>query len=472
MMKKLLSFILPFMLVSLVFTSCDNNDDDASTPPETNEEAENIVTIASQTPELSTLVSILTKYPELVSALSAEGSFTVFAPTNDAFEALLEVTGQTSADDIPENVLERILQHHVISGAALLSTDLSDGQTAATLLGEDITVNISENGVAINSSNVTQADVQASNGVVHIVDAVLVPALEAGIVNTVVEPAYFNKNFTTLTQAVVTAGLLNTLIDRSANLTVFAPTNAAFEAAGISSLDGLTADDLTPILLYHVLGAKVEAANLPPTGSAVTTLGGDFYLSINDNGVFINGTTQVSATDIQADNGVVHVIDRTLLPPVNNIVEIAVAASQADQGAEFGQLVAALTSAELVNALSADGPFTVFAPTDAAFAQLYETAGVADLEGLIDAVGPNVLSAVLTYHVVNGARVMSADLPNLGSESITTLQGDAFTLNVARLTITGNDRALGLGMGDATIIGTDALGTNGVIHTIDKVILP
>ena len=119
------------------------------------------------------------------------------------------------------------------------------------------------------------------------------PSLELSIVNTIVEPAYFNKNFSILTEAVVTADLLGTLTNPSATLTLFAPDNAAFAAAGITSLEGLTASDLTPILTYHVLGSEVFANALPPTGSAVTTLNGPFYLSINADGVFINGLTKL-----------------------------------------------------------------------------------------------------------------------------------------------------------------------------------
>ncbi len=475
--KNFLLLLMMGLLGSMTLVSCDDDDSD--------DNSNDIVSVASATSDLSILVQALTKFPDLVDALSTDGSYTVFAPNNAAFTALLGTIGQTSLDDIPESVLERILRYHVISGASLASSDLSDNQMAETLLtGEEITVSISGADVMINQSNVTSANVEASNGIVHIVDAVLVPGLEGSIVNTVVEPAYFNKNFSILTEAVVTAGLLNTLIDRSAEYTVFAPTNDAFQAAGISSLEGLTAQDLSPILLYHVLGAEVVAANLPATGSAVSTLGGDFYLSINNNGVFINGGTQVTATDIDADNGVVHVIDKTLLPPSSNIVEIAVAASQANPGAEFTQLVAALTAveqdnstADLISILSSSGasvgaPFTVFAPTDAAFNQLYQDAGVADLDALAQAVGLATVEAVLLYHVIGGARIFSTDLPNLTSSTVTSL-GGTFTLDVGTLTITETDSALSLNADDtAEIIGTDILGVNGVIHTIDKVILP
>lgn len=468
-------------MVALLAVGCSDDDDDTLPVQE-----DSIVTLAAKTPDLSILASAIAIYPDLVSTLGAEGSFTVFAPTNAAFTALLGVIGQEELEDIPEDVLRRVLEYHVVAGTVALSTDLSDGQSIETVLGDNVTVSTS-GGVSINGANVTAADISASNGVVHIVDAVLVPALELSIVNTVVEPAYFNKDFTTLTAAVVQAGLLETLTNPDAELTVFAPTNAAFEAAGITELPAN--DVLTPILQYHVLGSEVLAENLPATGSAITSLNGDFYLSINDNGVFINGTTEVIATDIDQDNGVVHVIDRTLVPASQNVVEIAVAASEATEGAEFGQLVAALTAVEndadaanLITALSAaDGSFTVFAPTDAAFQALYDLVGDqdddddADITDLVLAAGGlETIATVLQYHVL-GSRVFSTDIPNaLGDDSsvtLTPLAGGDFVLN-DDLTITDTDGALMLGSEDASIVNTDILGTNGVIHVIDQVILP
>lgn len=451
-----------------------------------------IVELAVATEDLSVLVQALTKFDDLVAALSDNsGQFTVFAPTNEAFLDLLGIVGQEELDDIPESVLRRVLEYHVISGTVALSSDLSDGQEIATMLtDESVTVSTGSE-VMIDNATVTMADITAVNGVVHIIDAVLVPSLEASIVNTVVEPAYFNVDFTTLTGAVVKADLLSTLIDAEAEFTVFAPTNDAFEAAGITSLDDYTAEQLADVLLYHVLDftADAEAVAGLGTGSAVSSLGGDSYLSINSNGIFLNGIAEVVATDITADNGVVHVIDRTLVPPSSNIVEIAVAASQATD-AEFGQLVAALTAVEndanapnLITVLSdADASFTVFAPTDAAFQALYDAAGDQDDDGDADindlvsfAGGLNVIANVLQYHVVSG-RVFSTDIPNLldGNSSVTVgtvLDGTSFTLN-SDLTIEGSDGALGVGLDNATIVGTDILATNGVIHTIDQVILP
>lgn len=465
---------LLFIAITLLFVSCDD-DDDMATPQD------NIVVLAQGNSDLSILVQALTKFPDLVSTLSGSGEFTVFAPTNAAFTALLEVIGQDDLDDIPESVLRRVLEYHVISGSAILSGSLTDGQTAATVLGDNITVGVAGSAVTINTATVVTADVAASNGVVHVVNGVLVPELEASIVNTVVEPAYFNKNFSTLTAAVVEAGLLTTLIDPAANFTVFAPTNDAFTAAGITALP--TATELVPILQYHVLDTEVKAAGLPATGSAVTTLNGDFYLSKNTSGVFINGLTEVVATDIDQDNGVVHVIDRTLVPASDNVVGVAVAASQATN-AEFGQLVAALTAVEndgtapnLITALSnASGSFTVFAPTDAAFAALYTLAGVSSFTELLELpdVDINTIATILQYHVLD-SRVFSTDLPNvLGSESmatITPLAGGTFTLN-SDLTLEDADAALSLGSTDSSIVQTDILATNGVIHVIGQVLLP
>ncbi len=451
--------------------------------------AQDIVDIAAATSDLSSLVSALTKFDDLVETLANQnGSFTVFAPTNEAFTNLLAAIGQTSIDDVPESVLRRILEYHVVSGAELLSSGLSNGATAATVLGDDITVGVAGSAVTINSSNVTTADVVTANGVVHIIDAVLVPELEVSILNTVVQPAYFSKNFTILTEAVVTAELLTTLTDESASLTVFAPDNDAFEEIGITSLEGLTKADLEPILLYHVLGSKVMEAGLPATGSAVTTLGGDFYLSINTDGVFINGNSQVTTTDLDYGNGVVHLINRTLEPASDDVVQIAVDASMASTDAEFGQLVAALTAVEndetapnLITALSDEnGSFTVFAPTDAAFQALYDLVGDQDNDGdnditdLVLATDLSTIATVLQYHVLD-SRVFSSDIPNVlnggMNATITPLAGGTWTLN-SDLTITDTDGALTLSTSDASIVDTNILGTNGVIHVIDQVILP
>jgi transforming growth factor-beta-induced protein len=458
-LNKFFSLLMAVILMT-AFSGC-GDDDDGTTPP--TGPTQNIVQIAAGNPDLSVLVAALQQNPDLVTLLSS-GSFTVFAPTNDAFLDLLGVVGQDELTDVPNSVIRRILQYHVISGAEIEAGDLSDGQTATTALGEDITVSISGSSVMINNANVVTADVEATNGIIHVIDAVLVPSLEASIVNTIVEPAYFSNDFTILTEAVVTAGLVETLIDADADYTLFAPTNAAFEAAGITSLDGLTADDLTPILTYHVLGSRVNAADLPTTAGgtavAVETLNGNFYLSNNDNGVFINGNTEVVATDLGYDNGVVHVISRTLVPPSMDIVAIAI-----DLG--FNSLAAALTEAGLVGALQdPNGPFTVFAPTDDAFASLYTALSIDGPEDVDPLLGDGTLAAILTYHVLNG-RVFSSDL--VDGLAPTTLQGGTVEVNIdGGVSLDDKDPDVT----NPNVVTTDVLGTNGVIHAIDAVLLP
>ncbi len=480
--KKSLSIFAIALIAVFSVTSCEKDKDPEPVVKD------NIITIAKATPSLSTLVEALTMFPALVDALSSDGSYTVFAPTNKSFDDLLGVIGQSSLKDVPKDVIERLLKYHVVSGAALKTKDLTNGQMATTILSanDKVKIEVKGNEVSVNNAKVTVEDVEASNGVIHIIDAVLVPELELSIVNTIVEPAYFNKNFSTLTAAVVKAGLLNTLINPQANLTLFAPDNAAFAAAGITSIDGLTPGDLAPILKYHVIASEVFANELPASGSAVTTLGGDFYLSINSKGAFINGLTKITVATLAGqaldyDNGVVHLIDRTLVPPTNNVVSIAVAASKASKGAEFGQLVAALTAVEndattaaLVTILSGAGSYTVFAPTDVAFQSLYTLAGVADFNALVGAVGIGTIEAVLKYHVL-GSRVFSTDIPNAlngnSSVALMPLSGGSFTLN-SDLTIVDSDAALKIGTSNASIVKTDILGTNGVIHVIDQVLLP
>ncbi|MBS0011682.1 MAG: fasciclin domain-containing protein, partial [Bacteroidales bacterium] len=318
--------------------------------------AKNIVETAVATADLSILVDVLTLYPDLVTTLSDEtGAFTVFAPTNAAFAALLTAIGQTSATDIPEDVLKSVLQYHVIAANEIYSTNLADGATVTTVNGEDIIVTEVGGSFFISGVGINTADVMTSNGVVHIMDGVLVPPSVLQFVNTIVEPAYFNKNFTTLIAAVKAASpsILETLLGEgpsSAGMTLFAPTNDAFAAAGITELpDQATLD---AVLTYHLIDGVVLSTDLPATTVAapavVNAVGGILYLSNKGEGVFLNGNTQVIVTDIDPSegagtaNGVVHVINRTLVPPADDIVTIAI-----DLG--FSKLADALTEAGLVS---------------------------------------------------------------------------------------------------------------------------
>lgn len=463
-LKKLT--LAPFALMGIfILSGCDKDD-------ETAEPTQNIVQLAQAQPSLSTLVTALTKFPDLAATLSGAGKYTVFAPTNDAFSALLEEIGQTSLDDIPEPVLKSILQYHVITSGTVLSSQLTDGNVATSNM-ENIAVTTSGEVRLNGSARVVTADVMSTNGVVHIIDQVLVPGTIGRFVNTVVEPAYFNKDFTTLVAAVTNASpaILDTLLSPSKK-TLFAPTNDAFTEAGITALpDRATLD---AVLAYHLVGSEVKAGQLPsntaPTNNAITTLGGVFYLSNRgSDGVFINGRTRVTATDIMADNGVVHVIDRTLLPPSQTIAQIATALSTASSGAEFTQLVAALGRVpELLTAASTPGSnLTVFAPTDAAFRELYSALGITG----VNDVDINTLRSVLQHHIISSpttqtGRVFSSDLI---SGSVPALNGN-LNINATAGTVTSGNGTIAAISTDPSLV--NVLATNGVVHTIDKVLLP
>ena len=380
---------------------------------------------------------------ELADDLSGDGPFTVFAPTDAAFAALPAGTIDALLMD-PTGDLANILLYHVL-GAEVMSTDLSDGQMATTLQGKDITVTINGNGVFINDAQVTVADIEASNGVVHVIDAVLLPPLPS-----VVEIIVDSPDHEILETAVIAAELADDL-SGDGPFTVFAPTDAAFAALPAGTIDALLMDptgDLANILLYHVLGAEVMSTDLSDGQMATTLQGKDITVTINGNGVFINDA-QVTVADIEASNGVVHVIDAVLLPPLPTVVEIIVDSPDHDT------LEAAVIAAELDDDLSGDGPFTVFAPTDAAFAAL--PAGTIDAL-LMDPTGD--LANILLYHVL-GAEVMSTDLSD--GQMAMTLQGKDVTV-----TINGN----GVFINDAQVTVADIEASNGVVHVIDAVLLP
>ncbi|NCT83301.1 MAG: fasciclin domain-containing protein [Comamonadaceae bacterium] len=266
--------------------------------------------------------------------------------------------------------------------------------------------------------------------------------------------------FSVLVEAVVAAGLQDAL--SGGPFTVFAPTNDAFVAL-LAEL-GLTKEQLlankpllTAVLQYHVLGSSVLRADVP-LGRAITPLaGGIFKIDAAGNGLVVtdgrNRQATIGFTDLRVKNGVIHALNKVLLPADKTVVQTAVALPQ------FSILVEAVVAAGLQDALSAPGPFTVFAPTNDAFAALLAELGVSKDQLLAN---KPLLTQVLTYHVVPG-RVLKADVPL--NTPITTLQGDSFSIG-ADLAIT-DQRAR-----RARITATDVLASNGVIHVIDKVILP
>ena len=279
--------------------------------------------------------------------------------------------------------------------------------------------------------------------------------------NTAVDLASATPELSILVEAVVAADLADTLAGEGP-FTIFAPTNDAFASLlgelGITK-DALLADKdlLTSVLTYHVLGATVKAADVP-VGEAIVPLGGSlFKIDSADNGLTItdgrNRTANIIATDVMADNAVIHLIDNVILPADKTIVQTAIG------NPDFSILVEAVVAAGLADTLSGDGPFTVFAPTDAAFADLLGELGVSKDALLADT---ELLTKVLTYHVVSG-QVLKANVPV--GQPVASVQGESFTVD-SSLAITDARGRM------ANIVATDILNTNGVIHVIDRVILP
>ncbi len=269
-----------------------------------------------------------------------------------------------------------------------------------------------------------------------------------------------DPQFSILVDAVVAAGLVATL-KGPGPFTVFAPTNAAFVSllAELNiSKDQLIADKalLTRVLTYHVLAANVPAASVP-VGKTITTVETGVFKIETSGGLKItdesNRISNITRTDVAASNGVIHVIDKVLLPSDKDIV--AMAQSLPD----FSILVEAVVAAGLVSTLQGPGPFTVFAPTNDAFASLLDELGVSKDDLFADTA---LLTKVLTYHVV-ADRVLKAEVP-IGVP-ITSVQGETFSIDASLMITDQRSRMAG-------IIATDVFASNGVIHAIDKVILP
>lgn len=263
----------------------------------------------------------------------------------------------------------------------------------------------------------------------------------------IVETAVGAGQFNTLVTAVKAAGLAETLSGEGP-FTVLAPTDEAFAKLPKGTVESLleNPEKLKSILLFHVVAGKYMASDVTGLTSAPTIFGQDLAVDAT-SGVKVNGVSVVKA-DIACSNGVIHVIDEVLLP--KNIVEIAASNDS------FSTLVAAVKAAGLAETLSGDGPFTVFAPTDEAFAKLPE----GTVEDLLKPENKDKLVSILTYHVVPG-NVKAADV--VGLSKATTVQGGDVAIKTKGDVVH---------VDNAKVVATDIVGSNGVIHVIDTVILP
>ena len=474
---KTTKLLLLFVSIAFLSISC-SSDDDNSTPSNPTPQQPNIVEIALDTPELSTLVAALTRADgNLVDVLNGDGPFTILAPTNAAFTAFLNQNGFASLDDVPTDVLSQVLLNHVIM-ADITSSDLTAmgagyaSGSATGVGGNNISIFFdTANGVRFNNAGtVTTADIDASNGTIHIINGVL------GLPD-IVDHAINNPSFTSLVTALGAAdGDLVSDLRLDGPYTVLAPDNDAFETfldgTPLGSVDTAV---LREILLNHVLGAAINSDFLIDAGSGYTNTlatgaGGNsmsLYYNTSD-GVSFNGISNVFEADVVGTNGIIHAVDAVIgLPTVvtfaaadPNFSTLVSALTDLTPGTDFAEILSRTTGS---NADGINPDYTVFAPTNDAFDALIE-----DLGGVPDEA---TLTNVLLYHVASEANVTSGDLVT-GANPVTSLQGSVFTLNVPGTGDNVADITDGSGATDIGVIAVDVQASNGVIHVLNKVMLP
>lgn len=315
-MKTLSKLKIVIIILSLTFSFLSCNDDNDPVVDNT------ITGLAKTNPNLSILVQALVK-ADLATTLQGVGPFTVFAPTDAAFTAFLKTTPYATLNDVPKDVLTQILLNHVVSGN-VKSTDLTTGYiktlakgTASSTNNLSMFVNTAS-GVKLNGvATVTTANVMASNGVIHVVDKVI------GL-PTIVTHATANPNFTSLVGALTSTGQPDfvSILSGAGPYTVFAPTNDAFTALNTElapgGIAGVSTANLTKVLTYHVANGNVLAASLTE-GQMVSTLQTPqkFTIQLTGGAKIKDANNRIStivATDVQCSNGVIHVLNKVLLP--------------------------------------------------------------------------------------------------------------------------------------------------------------
>jgi len=436
---------------------------------------ENIIELLKTYPDkFSTLVTLL-EDNNLNDTLATGGNFTLFAPTNIAFEKVASRLGTLT----PEQVVE-VLKYHVVAGKAL-SSDLTDGQQVPTLReGSNLAVTIEEKTwltwkwtkVYINDISVVIADIKVSNGVIHVIEEVLLP--DDLNPNTIADVLGDYQSLSKLKGLLDTYNLTDT-IKNTPNLTLIAPTNMAFKKIE-NVLARFTGDDgaaeVVKILTYHVLPQIVKSDDLADGQSYDAVYPGDKVdVSITEKGWWKWKWTEVKfedsrvlKADIDGSNGVIHIVDDVMIPESvtipNTVVDVAVGMGK------LSTLVDLLNKFNLSDTLKGTGPFTVFAPTNDAFSDIEST-----LEGLNDTQVTNVL----LYHVVNG-KVLSDQLTD-GQVVDTLYPGNSVTVSIEQK---GGWRCKWFGYGckdfikinESDVKTADVDADNGVIHILNKVLIP
>lgn len=421
---------------------------------------DNLIEAATEAGNFTTLLAAL-EAASLQGVLADPNSeFTVFAPTDAAFAALDD--GAVDALLADSEGLNDTLLYHVLPGSV-------NAETAIGLAGTEITMqnnkaamlSLAEDGsLKINDATITITDIVASNGIIHVIDAVLTPPAETVPVN-IVQTATDAGSFTTLVTALEASGLDQVLANEEQTFTVFAPTDDAFTALGQDAVTALLADaaGLNDTLLYHVLPGAVNAETaISLAGTSITMQNGvDATLSLSGEQLMIN-SSNVTVTDIIASNGIIHVIDAVLTtpdgvePPATDLM--ATLANKPN----YSALLSALQSTGLDATLAdATKTFTLFAPNNEAFVaantalEAGYTTNAAALMGLLE-------GHVLPDSVVEAATALSLD-----GTDITMANGVVRTITVAEGSVM---------LDEATVVEADITASNGIIHGIDTVLIP
>jgi len=433
----------------LTLSACDG-DDGPGVPPPVEVNAAEYISARSDLDQLNAALQAA----ELTGTLEGEGPFTVFAPSNNAFSGVNvdALTGDTE-------LLSKILTTHVVPDQSILAGDISDGQSVTTIEGTDVTFSTADGGVQISvggaTATVQTTDLETTNGVIHIIDNVLI-----GNTSTA-ERAKATSATSTLSAALGAADLEGTLDDTTATYTVFAPVNDAFSGLDVDELlEDANSDLLSEILTYHVIPQEeIAAADITDGQTATTVEGGTLTFAVAGDGtVTVNGKT-VTTADIQTTNGVIHLIDGPLLETLD-------VASYASVASATEALATAVTDANLASVLGdGAGPLTVFAPVNSAFGAL-DANGDGEVNG--DELSDTLRERVLKYHVVGenipltGAGLMDGDTRVTLDD--TGMENQSLTFSVEDDSITA--------VNGADIAGTvEVADGNATIHLLNEVLL-
>lgn len=474
--NKFKSIITTLLFASTaVFTSC--SEDEATS---TNTEGGYIFQKPGTVSEVITKSSLFSKLTEalvatdLANAVGAGAPHTVFAPDNDAFETLLKYDIRwDKVTDIPKDKLTEILRYHIINGSQINAESISEGDEITMSNGDKATAKLDANDNLYldalyrdkDTAFVVSPNILATDGVIHMLSEVM---LLEDIVIDAMDTATATPELSKFVEAVNAAELSKAVKDLGDH-TFFAPNDAAFQALLDSdptwnNVSDIPKELLQNILKFHVIkGQTIVSDSLKASYNNTLGLGPNKKsLSLQvatEGGVKLNNEATPVTKDILVSNGVVHIIDKVMLPA--NVVGLAAGNSN------FSSLVEALTdsrhSGKFTTLLNGTGPFTVFAPTNEAFKTLLDSnpawTTIADIPVA-------TLDAVLSYHVVNEENIQSSELKN----------GQELTMvNNVKITVDLSDGAKLETVGNATpvkISDTDIQGTNGVIHVVDSVLLP